>query len=167
MTARTGVLAVVGNPRENSRTTKVAGAVAHRMAADGERVQLVELAPMGSALLDFDDVTGTRLVELLQRARVIVAASPTYKGSYTGLLKLLFDRCDQRTLSGAIALAVMLGAGAAHTLAVELHLRPLLEEVGGTCIGGLYVMEAQLDSLDDVVAGWSERLAIDPAVLHL
>jgi FMN reductase len=50
---------------------------------------------------------------------------------------------------------VMLGAASQHALAVEVHLRPLLVELGATLpTRGLYVIEDQLDSLDDVVGQW-------------
>jgi FMN reductase len=49
----------------------------------------------------------------------------------------------------------MLGAGAAHALAVEVHLRPVLVEIGATLpTRGLYVLEQELDDLDATIAGW-------------
>jgi FMN reductase len=49
----------------------------------------------------------------------------------------------------------MVGAAPQHALAVEVHLRPVLVELGATMpTRGLYVMESQLESLDEVVGAW-------------
>jgi FMN reductase len=52
----------------------------------------------------------------------------------------------------------MVGAGHQHALAVEVHLRPVLVELGASLpTRGLYVTEPQLDVLDDVVAEWLQE----------
>jgi FMN reductase len=50
----------------------------------------------------------------------------------------------------------MTGGWAGHTLAVEVHLRPVLVELGATVPArGLYVTEPELPELDAVVARWA------------
>jgi len=52
----------------------------------------------------------------------------------------------------------MVGAAPQHALAVEVHLRPVLVELGATLpTRGLYVMESQLADLDAIVAAWVEE----------
>ena len=47
----------------------------------------------------------------------------------------------------------MLGASPTHALAVENHLRPLLVELGSSVPSrGLYLIESQLEELDQVVS---------------
>jgi len=83
-------------------------------------------------------------------------ASPTYKATYTGLLKLFLDRFATDGLSG-VAVPLMLGAGPAHALAPELTLRPVLTEIGGTVPGrALYVVDAQHDD----PAAYADWLAV-------
>ena len=49
----------------------------------------------------------------------------------------------------------MTGAGAHHALAVEVHLRPVLVELGATLpTRGLYVTEGELPEADVVIANW-------------
>ena len=58
----------------------------------------------------------------------------------------------------------MLGAGPTHALAPELTLRPVLAELGGTTVRGLYV----LDSRHDDPAAYADWLdANRPAVTRL
>ena len=63
-------------------------------------------------------------------ADLLVVASPTYKATYTGLLKLFLDQIGADDLAGVVTVPVMVGAGAGHALAVETHLRPVLVELG-------------------------------------
>ena len=80
---------------------------------------------------------------------------PTYKATYTGLLKAFLDWFSQTGLSGVIAVPVMVGAGAQHALAVEVHLRPLLVEIGASVpTRGLYVTEDRLEDLPAVTGEW-------------
>jgi FMN reductase len=54
----------------------------------------------------------------------------------------------------------MVGAGPRHALAVEVHLRPVLVEIGATLpTRGLYVMEDELDHLDRVIGVWLQEAA--------
>jgi FMN reductase len=59
----------------------------------------------------------------------------------------------------------MLGAGPAHALAPELHLRPLLTELGAIVPGrGLYVLDSQYDDPAGYAA-WLE--ATRPVITNL
>ncbi len=52
----------------------------------------------------------------------------------------------------------MVGGAPIHHLAPEVHLRPLLVELGASCpTQGLFVLESQLDDLDTVIEAWLER----------
>ena len=151
MSARTAV--VVGNPRTGSRTLAAATLVARELA--GEPDLVVDLAALGPALLDWADPTVARLVAEVGAADLVVVASPTYKATYTGLLKLFLDRFATDGLSG-VAVPLMLGGGPAHALAPELSLHPVLTEIGATVpVRGLYV----LDSRHDDPAAYADWLA--------
>ena len=162
MTARTAV--VVGNPKPGSRTLQAARHVARELT--GREADLtVDLAELGVRLFDWDDEEVRRLVAEVGDADLVVVASPTYKATYTGLLKLFLDRFAGGTgLSGA-AVPLMLGAGPTHALAPELFLRPLLTELGAVVpVRGLYVVDTQHDR-PEAYADW---LAIArPVIQHV
>jgi len=144
---------VVGNPTPASRTLAAATYVARELSGrEGDLV--VDLATLGGSLLSWDDPTVTSLVERVGAADLVVVACPTYKATYTGLLKLFLDRFSTTGLSG-VAVPLMLGAGPAHALAPELTLRPVLTEIGATTVRGHYV----LDSRHDDPAAYVEWLA--------
>ena len=107
---------------------------------------MIDLAALGPALLDWADAQVSALVDEVLAARLVVFASPTYKGSYTGLLKLFLDRFAADSLTGVLAVPLMLGAAPKHALAPEVFLRPVLAELGATIPGkALYVLESAYD----------------------
>jgi FMN reductase len=161
--SRVRVTALVGNPRPASRTLGVASAVAERIAAGFEEpdVRVIDLAVHTGRLF----VPGEMAAELerVLASDVLVVASPTYKATYTGLLKVFLDLLLAGALRGAPTVPVMTGGAANHSLALDVHLRPLLLELGASCpTQGLYVLEAQLPELDGVVGAWWE--AAGPAL---
>ena len=56
---------------------------------------------------------------------MLVAASPVYKASYTGLFKHLFDLIDPKLLEGRPVLVAGTGGSDRHALVIEHQLRPL------------------------------------------
>lgn len=138
------VAVVVGNPKPASRTLAAATRLARELA--GEPDLVVDLATVGPAVLDWSDPGVAELVARVGAADLVVVASPTYKATYTGLLKLFLDRFATGTGLTGVTIPLMLGGSAAHTLAPELTLRPVLVELGGVVPGrGLYVVDSEYD----------------------
>jgi FMN reductase len=154
---RVGV--VVGNPKSQSRTLAVAEAVA--VAASGavglvapERVT-VDLANVAASLFNWSDTSVRQAHDDICSCALVVIASPVYKASYTGLLKSFLDWFSTTDLDRVVAVPVMVGAAPQHALAVEVHLRPVLVELGALLpTRGLYVLEPQLEELETVIGEW-------------
>ncbi|MEU9157712.1 NAD(P)H-dependent oxidoreductase [Streptomyces sp. NPDC048417] len=148
-------VAVVGNPKAASRTRDAAERLAAALGLDCE---VLEVAGLGPGLLAWGDPDVTAAVERARSADVVIAACPTYKGTYTGLLKLFLDQFPTATgLAGQVALPLMLGAGPAHALAPELTLEPVLVELGATCPAqGLYQVDSTYTT-DDSMACWTAQ----------
>jgi FMN reductase len=146
-TVSTGSVAVVvGNPKPRSRTYQAAHIVAERLAERPADLS-VDLADIGPALLDWSDPGVAELVAAVQRSDLVVVASPTYKATYTGLLKLFLDRFPGGSLAGVTAVPVMLGGHWKHSLAADLLLKPVLVELGATCpTAGLFLLDSEFDS---------------------
>ena len=136
---------VVGNPKPASRTFQAAGRLVAELtgrAAD----PAVDLATFGAGLLDWSDAEANAAVETVRGLDLVVFASPTYKASYTGLLKLFLDRFGSNALEGVVAVPLMLGAGPGHALAPEVFRKPVLAELGAVLpTRALYVLDSQFD----------------------
>ncbi|QUD83267.1 NAD(P)H-dependent oxidoreductase [Gordonia polyisoprenivorans] len=155
---------VVGNPKPASRTLDAATYVATQLTG-GAPDLVVDLATLGTAILDWSDPGIGELVTQVGAADLVVFASPTYKAAYTGLLKLFLDRFAGGTGLSGIAIPLMLGGSPAHSLAPELALRPVLTEIGGTVPGrGLYVVDSRHDD-PEAYADWLAATA--PVVSRL
>jgi FMN reductase len=150
---------VVGNPKTHSRTLglaeDIATAAADAAGLDGSGRLTVDLAGLGPQLFDWSSARVKEAVEGIRSCSLVVVASPTYKASYTGLLKSFLDWFSTTDLAGVTVIPVMTGAGAHHALAVEVHLRPVLVELGASLpTRGLYVTEPELTDSGEVISTW-------------
>jgi FMN reductase len=144
------VVQLIGNPRAGSRTRVLSDLVARALpaalvdpggpapgaepAGAGDEPVVIELAEAvgvtfgpeaAKASLPVDDAFG-----LVRRSRLLVVATPTYKGTYSGLLKLFLDQLDQGDLAGTVAVPVAIAGSAAHRESVASALSQLLVELG-------------------------------------
>lgn len=153
------ITVLVGNPKPQSRTLGVATAVADQLAgetgADASHL-VIDLAEHAGALFDWGSAAVTELTTQVAASKLLVVGSPTFKATYTGMLKAFLDRYGSNGLAGVVAVPVMTAAAPEHGLAVETYLRPLLVELGATVPArGLFVPEAKLTDLGPHVAAWA------------
>jgi FMN reductase len=162
---------VVGNPRADSRTLGVAGHAAKVICAglrdDGVDVaepDLIDLARLGPGLparlmAGTVDADLARALDLVRRPGLLIVASPTFKGAYTGLLKMFFDLLPRDGFgTGTVAVALMTAGWERHRHVADGHLRTLLIELGATVpVPGLTVLESEFAELPAVLGGWAGR----------
>jgi FMN reductase len=152
------VVALVGNPRPESRTHRLARTLAAELAANVPAAEVVEvdLARVGARVLVSDDPEVSRAVEAVLEADALVVASPTYKATYSGLLKAFLDRLGTGALGGTPAVPILLGGAPTHTLAVDVHFTPLLLELGAMVPArGLFVLESEVEEFARRAAAWA------------
>jgi|SRR5579859_5379144 len=150
------VAVVCGNPKPKSRTLEAGCFVAERLT--GAKPDLVlDLIDIGPHLLGWGDDVSAEALRQVRECDVGVFASPTYKGSYTGLLKLFLDLVPTDGLNGMLAFPVMLGAAMGHAMAPDLLLKPILVELGASCPArGLYLLETDYTS-QAMIEPWVAR----------
>jgi FMN reductase len=147
------VTVITGNPKPQSRTRLAAHRVASALT-DGPVDVDLDLATFGAGLLDWSDAAVAAAVEQVRASDLVIVASPTYKGAYTGLLKLFLDRFGAGSLAGVQAVPVMLGGHWRHALAPEVFLKPVLNEIGAsTPTAGLYLLDSEWDA-PEALDGW-------------
>jgi FMN reductase len=64
-------------------------------------------------------------VALVRDADAVIAVSPIFDASYSGLFKMFFDVLDEGTLEGIPVLLAATAGTARHSLALEFAMRPL------------------------------------------
>ena len=103
------------------------------------RSHVVEVRDHGHDLVD-NVITGfpsrslRRAVELVKEADGIVAVSPVYNGSYSGLFKLFFDVLERGSLHGHPLLLGATGGTQRHSLALDFGFRPLFAYLGASAV---------------------------------
>lgn len=139
------IAVVAGNPKAGSRTLEGAKIVAQRLGGQAPSA-VIDVVDLGAGLLAWGDPAVEHAVKTVQASKAVVFGSPTFKATYTGLLKLFLDQFPPSGLTGVVAIPFMLGAGSAHTLAPELLLKPVLVELGATCpTRGLYLLDSDYE----------------------
>jgi FMN reductase len=152
------VVALCGNPRQGSRTLRAAEVTAARIAEHigvGGPVTTIDLAAFAPEILSAEHPTADAALKTLSGASVAVIATPIYKASYTGLLKSFLDLYGASALAGVVAVPLVVSASPAHSLVGEVHLRPVLVELGAvTPTRSIALVERQLTDLGPPIDAW-------------
>jgi FMN reductase len=125
------VVGVSGSLHTPSKTSALVSAIIDAVGRHARiESRLIELADIGPSLagaLRRDDVAPevADALHAIESADLLVAASPVYRASFTGLFKHLFDFVDQYALVGQPVLLAATGGGERHALIIEHQLRPL------------------------------------------
>lgn len=137
---------VVGNPKPQSRTLQAAQLVVERLTGRPADLTL-DLVDFGAALLDWTAEPVAVAVEQVRAVNLLVVASPTYKGTFTGLLKLFLDRFSSGSLTDVTVVPLMLGGDWRHSMAPEVFLKPVLAELGASMpTRGLFLLDADSET---------------------
>ncbi|HUQ82166.1 MAG TPA: NAD(P)H-dependent oxidoreductase [Gemmatimonadaceae bacterium] len=123
---------ISGSPSARSKSRTL---LEHALAALGERgarSSLIDLASLpADALLGrrrSDDVD--EALAAVSRATIVVASTPVYRATFSGLLKVFFDLLPVNGLVDKVAIAIATGGSPAHQLVIDHGLRPLFGSVG-------------------------------------
>jgi FMN reductase len=111
---------------------QLATAVVGALEAQGEPVEVdfIELREVAHALADnlltgFPTGALADAIEQVRRADAVVAVTPVFSASYSGLFKTFFDVLEPDLLAGKPVLVAATAGTARHSLVLEHALRPL------------------------------------------
>jgi FMN reductase len=115
----------------------------------GATATLIDLATLpADALLArrrADEIDGA--LGSVGQATIIVASTPVYRATYSGLLKVFFDLLPLNGLVGKTAIAIATGGSSAHQLVIDHGLRPLFASVGAvTTPTGVYGTDSAFEN---------------------
>ncbi|MGW2840216.1 NADPH-dependent FMN reductase [Streptomyces sp. NPDC001493] len=142
------ILSVSGSPSATSRTSRLLRHLDARLEADRHEVIPLDVRDIpAQALLGADPnhPAIARVATLVERADGLVIGTPVYKAAYSGVLKALLDLLPQYALAGKTVLPLATGGSAAHVLAVDYALRPVLNSMGaGHITQGWFVLDKEV-----------------------
>jgi FMN reductase len=151
------ILSISGSPSVTSRTGAVLRIVENRLAASGHTTETLAVRDVPPAALlgaDLGHPAIAAAATAVERADGVIVATPVYKASYTGLLKALLDVLPQYALTGKTVLPLATGGSAAHVLAIDYALRPVLTSMGARhVVQGYFLLDTSLVAGDDGQVG--------------
>lgn len=155
---------LVGNPRAGSRTASLAGELAAQLAGalppgGADQPEVLELADLVGLTFTAEPAVAARPhpdpMGAVRSADLLLVATPTYKGTYTGLLKVFFDGYQAGDLDGVVAVPVAIAGKPEHQQSVGATLRDLLVELGATVPAEpLVLLEPEVPEAPRHVATW-------------
>ena len=111
---------------------RLTGAVTAQLRSAGHDVlvEVVELRPLAHALADnmltgFPSGALSDAISTVTRADALIAVTPIFSASYSGLFKTFFDVLDPSALEGKPTLIAATAGTPRHSLALEHAVRPL------------------------------------------
>jgi len=117
------------------------------LADRGCQTRLIDLATLSAdaLLARAQSVEIDEAIATVVDARIVIAATPTYRALYTGLLKAFFDLMPQAHLRGKLCIGLQTGIVREHALSPEYGLRPLFSSLDGVPAAVLYARDDEFE----------------------
>ena len=127
------VTAIQGSPFPGSSSEKIVSLILDRLNSDSWTSTVIDLSelPAEDLLLRSEGHALNQALDKTSKADLIIPASPTYRATYTGLLKVFFDLMPPDSLLGSYALPVQTGGSPHHSLSIEYGMVPMIRSLGG------------------------------------
>ena len=142
------VVLLSGSPAARSRTELLLEHVSQRLRAQHVEVTLLRVRDFPAEDLlhaRFDSPAVQRLQAVVASADGLVVATPVYKASITGALKVLLDLLPERALAHKVILPLASGGSPAHLLAVDYALKPVLAALKAQeVLQGVFAVDKQI-----------------------
>jgi FMN reductase len=143
------ILTIAGSPQSQSRSARLLEFAADRLLERGNEVDQLRIRELpAEALLQREHRHPVlqRSVARVARASGIVVATPVYNAAYSGLLKAFLDLLPPGALEDKVILPIATAGGAAHGLALDYALKPVLSALGARYVlGGIYALDHQVN----------------------
>jgi FMN reductase len=141
-------VAISGSPRSPSKSKALADALLQMLEDRGYETFLIDVATLPADALvaraqapEIDEA-----IAVVGAADVVIAATPTYRALYTGVLKCFFDLMPPGHLAGKRCFGIQTGIAPEHALAAEYGFRPLFASLDGVPVGVLYAIDAEFEN---------------------
>lgn len=167
----TFVLVVSGSPAPISKSARLADHACDQLGKAGietRHVRVRDLPPHALLAGDATDPAIAKAVGLLEAADGVVFVTPTYKASYSGMMKTFIDLLPQRALAGKAVLPLAVGGSLAHVLMLDYAFRPVLHSLGVRhSVQGCFLIDTALDlASPDFVTGDLQREMLERAIAN-
>jgi FMN reductase len=167
------IAVVTAGLSQPSSTRLLADRLAEAVVSDlgpDTRIEVVELRDLAhditnNLLTRFPSPTLAAAIETVVNADALIAVTPIFNASYSGLFKSFFDVIEMESLAQKPVLIAATGGSERHSLALEHALRPLFSYLRAIVVPtAVYAASSDWGSAD-VLSGRIERAAGELAAL--
>jgi FMN reductase len=128
-------VAVSGSPRAPSKSKTLAELMLAALARGGCVTSMIDVAELpADALLARASAPEMDAALAIGEAQIIVAASPTYRALYTGVMKAFFDLMPHGHLAGKICVPIHTAGSPQRFRRSNYGMRPLFASLDGVPI---------------------------------
>lgn len=143
------VTLLLGSPSLYSRSSALAEYSQVLLERRGIDTRLIGVRQFDAADLlfaRFESPAVAELVQSVQDSAGLILATPVYKASFSGALKVLLDLLPERSLENKIVLPLVTGGSEGHLLAVDYALQPVLSGLKAKQIfNAVYATDRQIN----------------------
>ena len=153
----------LGNP-SSTRLLADRLATATREALGEAELDVIELRPLAHALADhlltgFASGELAEAIDTVRRADGLIAVTPVFSASYSGLFKTFVDVLEPELLDGKPVLVAATAGTARHSLVMEHALRPLFSYLHAVVVPtAVFAATEDFGSVDIRSAALTERI---------
>ncbi|PAD37243.1 FMN reductase (NADPH) [Terribacillus saccharophilus] len=144
----TDIIILTGSPSKHSRSqlaANYAGKLAEAQGYSVKEISVTDFAAEDLIYARFDSPAIVEAGQTVSSAKGLIIASPVYKAAYTGVLKALLDLLPQDAFKNKPVLPIMTGGSPAHLLAIDYALKPLIANLKGEPLQGVYLCDHHIN----------------------
>jgi FMN reductase len=146
---------------------RLAEATTRELASRGETVDLeiIELRDLAHEITDnlltgFPGEALAHAIETVTRADGVIAVTPVFTASYSGLFKSFFDVIDKDSLVGTPVLIAATAGTSRHSMVLDFALRPLFAYLRAVVVPlGVFAASEDWGSGDETTTTLPDRVA--------
>lgn len=138
------VAGLVGSPMIPSRSERLVEYALSAADLQGARTTLINLKslPADALLGRRDDPATGAAIDVVLDASIVIASTPTYRASYSGLLKCFLDLLPDGALAGRVAVPMATGADHDDLRTAGQALRAVFQSLGASIVtAGAYAVD--------------------------
>lgn len=142
------IVILSGSPSNDSRSEQILLYLGNLLKEKGYLITHISVRDVPQKDLfegNFKSEEIKKIATLVEHAQGLIVGSPVYKAAYSGVLKSLIDLLPEDILEHKPVLPIMTGGSPSHLLAIEYALKPLLANLKGQCLKGIYFIDQQID----------------------
>jgi FMN reductase len=146
------IVIISGSPSKQSRLsglTLYSESKLEQLGVPSCTIHVADLPAEALILAKFDDPAVKQAIEFVEKAEIVILASPVYKASYSGILKTFLDLLPQNGFQHKVVAPIFIGGTIAHMLAIDFTLKPVISALyGQNILQGIYAVDQWVTRLE-------------------